>query len=357
MHRLPTALFRSFALSRLTAVFLMALGLFGGAGGPAARAADVTLRFAHFWPSVSGPHRLVYQEWAKAVEAASGGRLKVDLYPGATLVKAPAQYDAVRSRIADVTATIQGYTANRFPLSQIVELPGLVTNGVQGSCILQNLYDEGLIADEYKDTRPLFFFTHGPGQLHLRDRAVTRPEDLAGLRIRRPTVVVGALLESLGAQPVALPAPDTYPAMERGVIDGAALPWEAMESFRLNELTRFHAEVGGLYTLAFVVTMNKDVYNGLPDDLKAVIDAQSGAAWARRAGGVFDDLDTVGRKAAEAAGHAIVTIEGGADNPAWKPALDAVTEAHLAELESRGLPARAVYARARALADTCNARP
>ncbi|WP_051014063.1 TRAP transporter substrate-binding protein [Pararhodospirillum photometricum] len=324
------------------------------AGMAPASAAEVTLRFAHFWPAVSGPHRDVYQAWADAVTQASGGRIAVELYPGATLTKAPAQYDAVRSRLADVTATIQGYTANRFPLSQIVELPGLVKNGKHGACILQALYDDGLIKDEYRDTHPLFFFTHGPGHLHTRERVVKTPADLAGLRLRRPTVVTGALLESLGAKPVALPAPETYPAMQRGVIDGAALPWEAMGSFRLNELAPYHTEVGGLYTLAFVVTMNSDVYNALPPDLKAVLTAHSGAAWAEKAGRVFDGLDTVGRDEALKAGHTVVTIEGGADNPAWKPALDQATDAYLTDLETRGLPARAVYARAKALAASCS---
>ena len=131
----------------------------------AAQAADVTLRFAHFWPAVSPIHKEVFQGWADAVEADSNGRIEVEIYPGATLSKPPAQYDAVINRIADMTATVQGYTANRFPLTQVVELPGVVKTAEQGSCVIQSLYEEGLIADEYKDTRPLFLFTHGQGHL------------------------------------------------------------------------------------------------------------------------------------------------------------------------------------------------
>lgn len=57
------------------------------------------------------------------------------------------------------------------------------------------------------------------------------------------------MLEGLGAQPVGMPAPNTYPSLQRGVIDGVAMPWEAMKSFRLNELATFHTELG-LYTLS-----------------------------------------------------------------------------------------------------------
>jgi len=126
-----------------------------------AQTAEHTLRFAHFWPAVSGTHKMVFQVWADKVEKESDGRISVEMYPSSTLAKPPAQYDAVKNGIADITATVQGYTANRFPLTQIVELPGIVQNAAQGSCIVQSLYDEGLVSSEYKETRPLFLFTHG----------------------------------------------------------------------------------------------------------------------------------------------------------------------------------------------------
>ncbi len=318
-----------------------------------AQAADYTLRFAHFWPAVAGAHKQLFQVWADKVEKDSAGRIKVEIYPSATLSKPPAQYDAVANRIADVTATVQGYTANRFPLTQIVELPGLVQTAKQGSCVIQGLYDEGLISSEYAQTRPLFMFTHGPGHLHTKGKAIKTPADLEGLRIRRPTTVVGSLLEGLGAQPVGMPAPESYQSLQRGVIDGVSLPWEGQLAFRLNELTDNHTELGGLYTLSFVVTMNKDVYNDMPADLKKVIDDNSGKAWSEVAGKVFDDQDVKGRAAAVAAGHNFIEVEGGTENPDWKPVLDKATEAYLADLEGKGMPARNVYARAKALSTSC----
>lgn len=336
------------------AVAAFACTLAYGAAAPVpAQAADVTLRFAHFWPAVAGAHKQLFQVWADTVAKESNGRIAVEIYPSQTLAKAPAQYDAVKNRIADMTATVQGYSANRFPLTQVVELPGLVKSAAQGSCIIQSLYDEGLISGEYGDTRPLFLFTHGPGHLHTTGKPVLTPEDLAGLRIRRPTAVVANLLEAVNAQPVGMPAPESYQSMQRGVIDGVALPWEGQLAFRLNELTPKHTEVGGLYTLSFVVAMNNDVYAAMPDDLKKVIDGNSGMAWAKKAATVFDDMDTKGRAAAVEAGHDILTIEGGAENPAWKPVLDKATETYLADLESQGLPGRKVHARAVELSASC----
>lgn len=318
----------------------------------AAQAADVTLRFSHFWPAVSPIHKEVFQGWADAVQADSDGRIKVEIYPGGTLSRPPAQYDAVISRIADMTATVQGYTANRFPLTQVVELPGVVKTAEHGSCVIQSLYDEGLIADEYKDTRPLFLFTHGQGHLHLKGKAVHEPSDLAGLRIRRPTLVVGSLLEGLKAQPVGMPAPNSYESMQRGVIDGVSLPWEGVNSFRINELADNHTEIG-LYSLSFVVTMNKSVYDRMPADLQQVIDKHSGLELAKQSGRIFDQVDELGRAEAVKLGHNMITIEGGAENPAWKPVLDATTEQYLQELEDKGMPARTVYKRALELSEQC----
>ncbi|MBU1297255.1 MAG: TRAP transporter substrate-binding protein [Gammaproteobacteria bacterium] len=314
--------------------------------------AEYTLRFSHFFPELSDPSQKLFIKWAEAVEAESNGRIDVQMYPSSTLAKPPAQYDAVKNSIADVTVTVQGYTANRFPLTQIVELPGVSQNAAQGSCVVQSLYDEGLISDEYNQTKPLFLFTHGPGGLHTTNKEIKVPQDLEGLRIRRPTAVVAKLLEGLGAQPVGMPAPDAYQSAQRGVIDGVALPWEGEYTFRLNELTPYHTEVGGLYTLAFVMTINKSFYNRLPLDLKKVIDHNSGMEWSKKAATVFDDLDAKGRAQAIEMGHKITVIEDGAENPLWKPVLYQATEEYLDELQKKGLPSYKVYARAVELSKT-----
>lgn len=109
----------------------IAAGLTAMTFNASVNASDVTLRFAHFWPSVAGMHKELFQTWADTIKAESGGKIAVDIYPSATLAKPPAQYEAVKNRIADVTATVQGYTANRFPLTQVVELPGLVKTAKQ----------------------------------------------------------------------------------------------------------------------------------------------------------------------------------------------------------------------------------
>ena len=309
------------------------------AASAAAAAPETTLRFAHFMPANAWQHSELFQAWADSVAQASDGRIAVEVYPAQTLGKAPQGYDNARNGIAEIAWTVQGYTANRFPLSQLVELPGLFQTAEVGSCAFQQLYDSGALDAEYADTHVLFVHTHGPGHLHTGRRAVTSLDDLKGLRIRRPTAVIGTLLEELGAEPVGLPAPAIYESAQRGVIDGFLLPWEAVAGFRADEVSDHHTEVG-LYALAFVTTMNKGAYARLPDDLKAVIDAHSGRTWALAAGRGYDRGDVGGRAATLASGS-LQTVE---DRAAWEAAAERARERYLSDLEARGLPARATYA-------------
>lgn len=304
-------------------------------------AQETTLRYAHFMPATSWQNRVLFNDWAESVQTASDGRIRVDVFPAQTLGRAQAGYDNARTGIAEITWTVQGYTANRFPLSQIVELPGLFDTAEEGSCAFQKLYDSGVLDAEYEETQVLFVHVHGPGHLHTRDRAVTRLDDLRGLRIRQPTAVIGRMLSELGAEPVGMPAPQIYESTQRGVIDGFLLPWEAVEGFRVHEVADQHTEVG-LYALAFVTTMNRAAYQRLPEDLRRVIDAHSGLDWALIAGRGYDTGDVSGRALAESTG-AINRIDPD-DRANWEAAAERAAESYLADLEARGLPARATYA-------------
>lgn len=310
-----------------------------------------TLRIAHVWPGGSLIDRELFQAWAKSVEEASDGRLQVEVYPSQTLAKSDKTYESAANGVADIGASAQGYTAGRFPLTQVVELPGVSASSRQGSCILQSLYDEGHFEEEYADTRPLFMFTTGPGYLHTKERLIETPQDLAGLRLRRPTPVVGDMFERLDAQAVGMPAPDVFTAMQRGVVDGLSFNWEGMKTFRLNELASYHTEVP-LYDLSLFATMNQRTYDGLPEDLQRVIDEHSGLEWSLRAAEVYDELIRQGRQDAEEAGHEFLVIEDALDHSDWGPVLQQTIDGYLEEV---GGEAGGIYEAAMALKETCEA--
>lgn len=316
--------------------------------------ATQTLRLAHFWPATSAVNTEIFSAWASTIEDQSNGQLKIEIYPSQTLVKAAKLYDGAVSGLADISGVVQGYSAGRFPLSEITQLPGITTSSSQGSCILQNLYDSGAIAHEYDDSHVLFMFSTGPAYLHTRNKEVKVPEDLAGLRMRRPTEVAGMMLAEMGAAPIGMPAPGIYEALDRGVVDGLSFPFEAMKVFRINELTKHHVKIPYGSSI-FVATMNKRTYNNLSPELKNIIDNNSGMDWALSAGKVFDRLDQEGLAEAKAQGDSIHVVNDPLNDPDWGVPLRKGTEKYLNSIEQRGAKtAREVYQAASKLSRECN---
>lgn len=312
----------------------------------------VTLRFAHFWPATSATHTDIFEPWARKVEEESKGKIKVEIFPSATLAKADAAYDAAAKGTVDIGVQLQGYNNGRFPLTQVAELPGLSNSATQMNCMLQTLYDDNVISQEYEDSHVLFMMGTGPGGLHTVDKPIAKPDDLKGLRFRRPSAIAGDIIEAAGGTPVGLPATDIYTSLQRGVLDGISLPWDATGSFKLIELTKAHTNIP-FYSSAIVVTMNKDKYSSLPDDLKAVIDNNSGKTMAEMAGKVFDAEDDRFMAEAKAKGDTIIDIKDPLNDPLWKAPLEAGTQKYLSDVSKLGLDANAVYKKAKEASVAC----
>lgn len=346
-------------MTKMLTISLALAALIGSTGcspsndtAAAGAAETTTLRFSHFWPATAATHTEIFEPWAKKIEQESGGRIKVELYPSATLSKPDATYDATAKGTVDIGSQLQGYTNGRFPLTQVAELPGLSNSAAQMNCMLQTLYDDGVITDEYKDTHLLFMMGTGPGGMHTIDKAIRTPDDLKGLRMRRPSAIAGDIIEAAGGTPVGLPATDIYTSLQRGVLDGLSLPWDATGSFRLIELTNTHTNIP-FYSSAIMVTMNKDKYNSLPDDLKKVIDDNSGMQMAAAAGKVFDAEDAKYMAEAKAKGDTMIDIPDPLNDPKWKGPLEAGTEKYLNDVAALGLDPQTVYQKAKEASAAC----
>lgn len=352
-------LFYTFSLATLTAFALAACSNSAdkdaGADSAATDSGEVTtLRFSHFWPATSSINKEVFEPWAEKVEAESNGRLKVELYPSATLSKPGVTYESAVKGTVDIGSQAHGYTNGRFPLTQIAELPGLSSTATQMGCILQTLYEDGTLAAEHEDSHILFMYGAGPGALHTTNKLIKTPEDMKGMRIRRPSAVAGDIIESMGASPVGLPANDMYTSLQRGVVDGLSFPWEAVTTFKIDEVTKYHTNIP-FYSSGLMVAMNKDAYNRLPDDLKQVIDNNSGMAMAKKVGEVFDKHDKMALQNALDLGHEVIEIPDPLNDPEWKGPLEKGTKKYLDDVAALGHDASGVYEKAKAASAACKA--
>lgn len=343
-----------FSIGAIAALSLMGCSNSSDTGSDAAATSQetTTLRFSHFWPATSSINQEVFEPWAKQIETDSNGRLNVELYPSATLSKADVTYEAAAKGTIDIGSQAHGYTSGRFPLTQIAELPGLSSSATQMGCILQTLYEDGTIASEYEDSHLLFMYGAGPGALHTTNKLIRTPEDMKGMRIRRPSAVAGDIIESMGASPVGLPANDMYTSLQRGVVDGLSFPWEAVTTFKIDELTKYHTNIP-FYSSALMVTMNQDSYDRLPEDLQQVIDENSGMALAKRVGEVFDKHDQRALQAAKDKGDEVINIPDPLNDPDWKGPLEKGTQKYLDDVSALGLDAEGVYEKAKAASAAC----
>ncbi|WP_109465583.1 TRAP transporter substrate-binding protein [Albibacillus kandeliae] len=320
--------------------------------GTAAMAQEVTLKLHQFLPAQANVPKLVLDVWADNVEKDSGGRIKVERYPSMQLGgKPPELIDQAIDGVADIVWTVVGYTPGRFPSTEVFELPFMMTNARATSRAYWQIFDEHLKDTEFKDVHILGTWVHGPGMIHTKD-PVTKPEDLQGMKIRGGSRSVNMLLTELGATPVGMPVPAVTEGLSKGVIDGTTIPWEVTTSLKVSELVHNHTEFEGkaLYVLTFVLAMNKDKYESLPDDLKKVIDDNSGEEFSVFAGGTQADADGPARQIAVDLGNNIITIPE-ADVAAWEEASKPVYDAWLADMAAKGKDGQALLDEARMLID------
>ena len=284
--------------------------------GNGAVAEPITLRLHTFNSPQSIAVRLFLQPWAEELEERTEGRVDVQVFPAMQLGGRPGDlYGQARDGVVDIVWTLPGYSPGRFPLTEAFELPFVCGDAEATSLAFHEFYRTWLQA-EYDDTHPLVFHSAAPGHIHTADREVHTLKDLEGLKIRAPSRISAAMLEALGAVPVGMPVPEVYEALSRGVVEGALIPWTIMRPFRLHEVTRHHAEVAFSCAL-FLMTMNKARYEGLPAEIRTIIDETTGMELARRLGRLWQDDEQPGRAIALERGHSIVSLSE-AERERWR---------------------------------------
>ncbi|MFV0360482.1 TRAP transporter substrate-binding protein [Tropicimonas sp.] len=330
---------------RMAAAALTVAGL--GVAGGAASAADVTLRLHQFLPATSGGPKLVLEPWAEKIEAESGGRIEIQLFPSMQLGgKPPDLIDQAIDGVVDIVWTLPGYTPGRFPRTEVFELPFTMTDAAPASRAYWRLAEETMMDSDFRDVKVLGLWVHGPGIIHSK-KPVESVGDLNGIKLRAPSRITNRMFGDLGATPVGMPAPAVPEALSKGVIDAAVLPWEVTGALKIAELAENHTGFGdeALYTATFILAMNRDSYDALPGDLKAVIDANSGLEFSGEAGHRMEQGDDGPRDAAVAAGANIVEVSG-SGLAEWKDAALPTIAAWISEMDDKGLDGTGLRRRA-----------
>ncbi len=312
-----------------------------------ATAADVTLRLHQMLPAQASVPKNILEPWMARIAEESDGRIEIQHYPSMQLGgKPPELIDQAIDGVADIVWTLPGYTPGRFPRTEVFELPFVMTNAEAVSRAFWQLAEETMMDQDFKDMKVLGLWVHGPGLIHSKE-PIDSLDDLGGIKLRAPTRVTNEMFRSLGATPIGMPVPAVPEALSKGVIDATVVPWEVTGALKINELVGNHTDFGEdpLYTATFVLAMNRDTYEALPDDLKAVIDKNSGPELSAFAGKQMQIDDAGPRDNAIEKGATIVELPP-EEIARWKEAAAPTTAKWIAEMDEKGLDGSGLYKRA-----------
>ncbi len=288
---------------RIAAAVLLGYALLAGEHA----SAQTTWRFSNWVPPTHPLSTEVFLKWGKMVEEATKGRVKIQFL--SALGGPPAHFDLVKEGVADVAMSVNSYTADRFVLSEGVELPFLAPDARTADVAYWRTYKKFFEpADEYKGVKLLGVWVHGPAHIFTRSKEIKSVADLAGLKIRVPGGIVNDIAKRLETVAVFAPASQAYDVISKGVADGIFFPTESVYNFKIGPAIKHALEIpNGLYRSAQYIVVNQAKWDALTTDDKQAIESVSGEAMAELAGKMWDSADAEGKEALIKGGTSFTT--------------------------------------------------
>lgn len=285
----------------------------------------------------------------RSIEAATGDKVKIELYFSETLVKTRDTWDALKSGIADMAWMVMSQWPGKVPMTDAFGLPGLAydTPGEYAGAMWQAYEKYPDMRAEYLNggIRPLLFFSTEPYMLATAKKQVKTLEDLKGLKMRVLGGNATTQMRVLGGVPVNIPMPENYISLEKGVIDGMGINAEAVCGFRLFEHLMYFT-YAPLQVSYFTIAISEKKWQSLPAEIQQQIMTKGGyegsITYADNFHGYF--VATL-YETAENAGHKLVRYDLPQDEyQRWMKASQPVFDEYYKYVDKKGLgePARAL---------------
>ncbi|MCS7280271.1 MAG: TRAP transporter substrate-binding protein [Desulfobacterota bacterium] len=230
-------------------------------------AQQIVLKYANFPPATTFPC-VQMERWAKELEKRTNNKVKVQTFPGGTLLSARNMFDGVIAGTADIGNFAMSYHPGRFPVSEAIDLPIGFTSARAASMSLIDLLEK-YNPKEFEQVKVLTAFTCPPADF-MTKIPVRSLKDIKGMELR--AAGTGAeVLKRLGAVPVAMPQSEAPEAIQKGVVKGNVSSMEILKDFNFAAYLPYATEAN-LFVVSFAVVMNKDKWNALPEDVKKVME-------------------------------------------------------------------------------------
>jgi len=275
-------------------------------------------------------------KWAAKLAEMTGGRVKIRNYPGESLGKMSDFWAMLNNGICEMSYIIPYYYPGELPAMEITNLPFVFPSADRILPVIKPIFDKYLSKD-WKSVKVLWLATLGTTQLHMVKKSVSALENLKGMQIRTAPGSMTRTFKALGAVPAAIPAPEVYNALERGMVDGCSFPFSATQIYKLHEVTRSHTVID-VATGIVAIAMNLNKWNQMPPDIQKVFLDLS--PWAEK---IF--LDDFMRS--ENAGISMIKNTRGEiinlppeEKRRWIKAVEPLVDDETAKMEAKGIPCK-----------------
>ena len=312
-------------------IALLILALAGPAPAQSVKARELTL--STYTPSTHHVAK-VLTDFCNELEKATGGQIKIVLYPSGTLTKADQILDGVIKGISDFGFSVNGYNSGRLPLMEVTDLPIPVSTSEKMSQVCLAL-NKKFQPKEFSQLKVLSFLNMAGSGIS-SNKPINKFADMAGQLIRCTGADVD-LVKAFGATPIAMPISQAYEALQRGVADGNLGDFASLMSYKLGEVVKIHVEYFFRNTTCWF-GMNLKTYDSLtPAHQKIITDL--GDKYTTILGQSRDAENKKAREYLTGLGNKLVKLPVGEEQK-WAAALNPLYDKYLKEKTAKGLPAK-----------------
>jgi TRAP-type C4-dicarboxylate transport system substrate-binding protein len=285
------------------------------------------------------------EAWAEEIEKRTNGKVKVTVYPAGTLTKAPQCYDGVVNGLSDIGMSCFAYTRGRFGLLEGIDLPLGYPSGLVATRVATEMVRK-YNPKEVSDVHVLYIHAHGPGILASR-KPVRELKDLAGMKVRA-TGLSSKIVQSLGGTPVAMSQPETYEALQKGVVEATFCPVETLKGWKQGEVINSITDTSVIgYTTAMFVVMNKSTWDNLSPELQEVV-TQVSNEWVDKHGQAWDLADEEGMAFINKLQREVIKLSE-EEKQQWKDAVKPILDEYITKTAEQGLPGKEFLADVKSL--------
>ena len=274
--------------------------------GVCAAAQAQELKFATQNPK-GHPIVIGMEKFAELVAAKSGGKMKVNLFPGGVLGSDQANVSALQGGTLEIVSLNSGILASQAKEFGVYDFPFMFANAKEADAVVDGAFGR-MMHDKLaeKGIIGLAYWELGFRNITNSRRAINKVDDIAGLKLRViPNAINVDWVKALGANPTPLPFPEVYAALDQKAIDGQENPVTVINANKFYEVQKFLVITNHQYNPQSVI-FSKKAWDGLGAPQQKILrDAAAEAAKAQRqasrelAGTALDNLKKNGMQVTE----------------------------------------------------------